>query len=158
MSTKSDWPWRAVSLLGFVMSAAALTVSLLLWSRAGEKPAASAATPAVAAPAPTLALAGRTATLSRLLAERRAVARIEISFRANGALDAACRAEAADGAEAPCFGEAKGTGTWSMQGTRLCLVAPVINLASERCYDVSGEAPSLRLAGPDFLAGSLMLR
>lgn len=158
MSAKNDWPWRALSLLGFVMGAAALAVSLLPWSRSGETPAASAAAPAAATPTPPLALTGRTATLSRLLAERRAVARVEIGFRANGALDAACRAEAADGTETPCFGDARGTGTWRMQGTSLCLAAPVIDHPAERCYEISGDAPSLRLAGPGLLAGTMMLR
>jgi len=159
MSGTGETVWRGVALLGFAMGAAALAVSLMLWSRAGEKPVAVSAAPvppqAPAAKPP--ALAGRTATLSRLLSERRAVARIRLAFGGNGALDAACSAEAADGAVSPCFGDPAGTGTWALRGARLCLSAPVINLAAETCYEVSGEAPTLTLAGPGFLAGNMML-
>jgi hypothetical protein len=156
MIARRDFFWRGVSALGFAMGAAALGISLLLWSRGAEKPAQSAAAPPVAPQGH--ALAGKTGTLSRLLADRRAVARIQFGFRPNGALDASCRAETADGAESACFGDEKGTSTWSLQGTRLCLVAPAINLRAESCYELSGEAPSLQLAGSGFLAGNMMLR
>jgi hypothetical protein len=132
MSARRDIFWRGVSALGFAMGAAALGLSLLLWSRGADKPAQSAAAQPGAPQGP--ALAGKTATLSRL------------------------RAEAADGAETACFGDEKGTSTWSLQGTRLCLVAPAINLRAESCYELSGEAPSLQLTGSGFLAGNMMLR
>jgi hypothetical protein len=70
----------------------------------------------------------------------------------------ACSAESADGAQSPCFGEAKGMGTWSLSGARLCLAAAAVNLATETCYELSGEAPALTLAGPGFLAGAMQLR
>ncbi len=70
----------------------------------------------------------------------------------------ACRAEAADGAETACFGEEKGTGAWSLSGARLCLTAPVLNVAPGTCYELSGEAPHFVLAGPGFLAGTMHLR
>lgn len=160
MSGKSETVWRGVALLGFVMAAAALALSLMFWSRAGDKAETRVAAPPAprAAPSSTPALAGRTATLSRLLSERRAVARIQLGFGASGALDAACSAEAADGAQSPCFGAEKGTGTWSLSGARLCLSSAVVNLAAETCYELSGEAPALTLAGPGFLAGNMMLR
>jgi hypothetical protein len=157
MSGKGETFWRGVALLGFLMAAAAL--ALQFTSGGADRPA-----PGVAAPAPRAsassppALAGRTATLSRLLSERRAVARIQLGFGANGALDAACSAESADGAQSPCFGEAKGTGTWSLSGARLCLAAAVVDLAAETCYELSGEAPALTLVGPGFLAGAMQLR
>jgi hypothetical protein len=153
MSGRGEIVWRGVALLGCATGVAALALALMLWSRAEPKaPAPTAATPAA------VALAGRTAMLSRLLAERRAVARIQLAFGDNGALAAACRAESADGAESPCFGAEKGIGTWSLRGARLCLSAAVINLAAESCYDVSGEAPTLQLAGSGFLAGNITLR
>jgi hypothetical protein len=103
-------------------------------------------------------LAGRTATLSRLLYARRAVARIELGFGANGALDIVCRAESAEGAQAPCFDAEKGTGTWSLAGARLCVSAAALELAPDTCYEISGKAPNLTLAGPGLLAGVMFLR
>ena len=158
MSGQGEFLWRGLALLGFAMGAAALALQLM--SRAGDKTeirAASPPAPRAAASNPP-ALAGRTATLSRLLSERRAVARIQFGFGANGALDAACSAEAADGAQSPCFGAEKGTGTWSLSGARLCLASAVVDLAAETCYELTGEAPALTLAGPGFLAGSMQLR
>ena len=158
MSGKGEVLWRGLALLGFTTGAAAL--ALQLTSRAGDR----TETRAMAPPAPSAAdasppaLAGRTATLSRLLSERRAVARIQLAFGANGTLDATCGAEAADGAQSPCFGAEKGTGTWSQSGARLCVAAAVVNLAAETCYEVTGEAPALTLAGPGFLAGTMQLR
>jgi hypothetical protein len=158
MNGAGDMVWRGLALGGFAMGAAALALQLA--SRGAEPAASSAPAPAAAARAAVNppALVGRTATLSRLLSDRRAVARIQLVFGANGALAAACSAEAADGAQSPCFGEEKGTGTWSLTGARLCLAAAVVNLAAETCYELSGEAPTLTLAGPGFLAGNMQLR
>jgi hypothetical protein len=159
MTARSDIVWRMIALLALGTSVAALALALLLWDRVGPRqmrtagPAAPRA-PSTAAPA----LAGRTATLSRLMAERRAVARAELVFGAKGVLDVTCRAEAADGALSACFGDEKGTGTWSLSGSTLCLSAAALNLASSTCYELGGDAPQLTLAGPGLLAGSLLLR
>ncbi len=155
MSGRSEFVWRSMALLGFAMGGAALLLQLA--GRTGEVPGAAA--PQAKAPAAAVpALSGRTATLSRLLSERRVVARIRLAFGANGALEAACSAESADGALAPCFGAEKGPGTWSQNGARLCLASAVVDLAAEACYELSGEPPALTLAGPGFLAGMMQLR
>jgi hypothetical protein len=160
MSARGDIIWRGLALGGFLMGAAALALSI--WSRDSGRSPARVSEPRMgtssAPDARPIALAGRTATLSRLLSERRAVARIQLGFGANGALAAACSAETADGAQSPCFGEGKGTGTWSLAGARLCLASAVVNLAAETCYELNGEAPTLTLAGPGFLAGNMLLR
>ena len=155
MSGRSKYLWRGMALLGFATGAAALAMQLAGTS-GGADPQAARPAPPRAATAP--ALAGRTATLSRLLSERRAVARVQLAFGPNGTLDAACSAEAADGTQSPCFGTEKGTGSWAQNGARLCLAAAAVNLLAETCYEVSGEAPALTLSGPGFLAGSLQLR
>lgn len=156
MSGRSELVWRGLALLGFAMGGAALLLQLA--GREGAEP--RAAVPEAQAPTARVlpSLTGRTATMSRLLPERRAVARIRLVFGANGALEAACIAEAADGAQAPCFGAGNGSGTWSQNGARLCLASAVVDLAAEACYEVTGDAPALSLAGPGFLAGTMQLR
>ena len=154
MRGRSEFLWRGVALLGVAMGGAALLLQLA--GRDGVEPRAAA--PQAKGPAAVPSLTGRTATLSRLLSERRAVARIRLSFGANGALEAACSAESADGAQAPCFGAAAGAGTWSQSGARLCLASPVVGLAAEACFELTGEAPTLILAGPGLLAGAMQLR
>ncbi len=154
MSGKSETIWRIVALAGLAAGVAAL--ALQFTGGAGETTRAAA--PSVPRAAAVPALAGRSATLSRLLSDRRAVARVELVFGAKGVLDATCRAEAADGAVSACFGDEKGTGTWSVEGASLCVAAPVLGLAAPHCYEVSGEPPALTLGGPGFLAGNLQLR
>jgi hypothetical protein len=156
MSAKSEMLWRGVALAGLVAGAAAL--ALQFTGRAGDRAATPAAAPSMPRASAAEALAGRTATLSRLLSERRAVARIELVFGAKGVLGVACRAEAADGAIAACFGDEKGAGTWSVEGASLCIAAAVLGLASPHCYQLGGEPPALTLVGPGFLAGNMQLR
>lgn len=154
MSAKNELVWRGIALAGLGAGVAAL--ALQFTGGAGERSAAPAAAPSAPRAAP--ALAGRSATLSRLLSDRRAVARIELVFGAKGVLDVTCRAEAADGAMSACFGDEKGAGIWSVEGASLCIAAAVLGLASPHCYEVSGEAPSLTLVGPGVLAGNMHLR
>jgi hypothetical protein len=161
MSARGDIVARVIALLGLATGVAALALILVLWSRVGGRPAeprvAAPASPDAQSAAPP-ALAGRRATLSRLLSERRAVARIELGFGPNGALEIACRAEAADGAETPCFDAEKGAGAWSQSGAKLCVSAAVLKLAPDTCYELAGQAPNLTLAGPGLLAGNMFLR
>jgi len=158
MGGRSEIAWRGMALLGFAMGGAALLLQLA--GRAGDNAATRSAAPQTQAPVARAvpSLTGRTATMSRLLSERRAVARIRLVFGANGVLEAACSAEAADGAQAPCFGADTGAGTWSQSGARLCLASAVVDLAAEACYELTGEAPALTLAGPGLLAGTMQLR
>ena len=152
---KADVLWRAMALLGFTSGIAALALSLTLWNRAAS-PSESA--PRVQPPAPSKAsveLTGRTATISRLLSERRAVAR---GFGASGALSIACRAESADGGTSACFGAETGSGTWSLASGRLCIEAAALQIPAGTCYELSGEPPHLVLAGPGILAGNMLLR
>lgn len=156
MSGKGEMFWRGIALAGFAAGVTALVLQFT--GRARETaPAAVPSAPRAAAPA-VPALTGRIATLSRLLSDRRAVARVELMFGANGVLDATCRAEAADGAMSACAGDEKGTGTWSVEGASLCVAAAVLGLGSPHCYVVSGEPPSLTLTGPGLLAGTMRLR
>jgi hypothetical protein len=156
MSGKGETVWRIVALAGLAAGVAAL--ALQLTGGGGERTRAAAPSVQRAAAPAVPALAGRSATLSRLLSDRRAVARVELVFGAKGVLDATCRAEAADGAVSACFGDEKGTGTWSVEGASLCIAAPVLGLAAPHCYEVSGAPPALILVGPGFLAGSMQLR
>ncbi len=103
-------------------------------------------------------LAGRTARLSRLLAERRAVMRIELQFGAGGALGVSCSAESADGGQTACFGQRNGSGRWTLNGAMLCVSSPVINLPGNTCYEISGAGNQLRLAGAGILAGVMLLQ
>jgi hypothetical protein len=105
-----------------------------------------------------LQLAGRTARLSRISSERRAVMRIELQFGAGGALSVSCSAEAADGGQTACFGQRSGGGRWSLNGSTLCLSSPVINLPGNACYEVSGGGNQFRLAGGGLLAGAMLLQ
>ncbi len=156
MSAKGEMLWRGVALAGLISGAAAL--ALQFTGRAGDRAATIAAAPSTPRASAAPALAGRTATLSRLLPERRAVARIELVFGAKGVLNVTCRAEAADGAMSACFGDEKGTGTWSVEGASLCIAAAVLGLASPHCYGLGGEPPTLTLGGPGLLAGNIQLR
>jgi len=161
MSARHDTLWRGIALLGLATGVAALVATLVLWNRLPAPAAPTASVEkrtATSAPATPIALAGHIGTLSRLLSERRAVARAELVFGAKGVLDVTCRVEAADGALSACFGDEKGTGTWSLTGSTLCLSAAALNLAASTCYELSGAAPQFTLAGPGFLAGSLLLR
>jgi serine/threonine protein kinase len=127
-----------------------------------EKPAEKA--PEVAkAPEPqtkpgAFQLAGRTARLSRISSERRAVMRIELQFGAGGALSVSCSAEAADGGQTACFGQRSGGGRWSLNGSTLCVSSAVINLPGNTCYEVSGAGNQLRLSGSGILAGVMLLQ
>lgn len=156
MSAANEWLWRGIALLGLAAGAAAL--ALHFSGDIGKRAAPSAAAPVPPRAAAVPALAGRTATLSRLLAERRAVARVEMAFGDKGVLDVICRAEAADGAITACFGSEKGTGTWSIEGASLCISAAVLGLESAHCYALGGESPALTLEGPGILAGNMRLR
>lgn len=153
MIARGELVWRGIALAGLAAGVAALALHFAGGTSDRPAPAAMPA-PQRAIPA----LAGRSATLSRILPDRRAVARVALTFGARGALDVACRAEAADGAVFACFGEENGAGTWSVEGTRLCVAAPVLGLAAPHCYEVGGEPPALTLAGPGFLAGNMQLR
>ncbi len=103
-------------------------------------------------------LAGRTGTISRLSPERRVVMRIHLQFAAGGVMGVSCVAELADGGQGACFGQANGTGSWSLNGTSLCLSSAVINLADRTCYTVSGTGGQLVLSGPGLLAGVMFVR
>lgn len=155
MSAANEWLWRGIALLGLAAGAAALA---LHFSGGIANRAAPSAAPVPPRSAAVPALTGRTATLSRLLAERRAVARVEMTFGDKGVLDVICRAEAADGAITACFGSEKGTGTWSIEGASLCISAAVLGLESAHCYALGGEPPALTLEGPGILAGNMRLR
>jgi hypothetical protein len=122
-----------------------------------EKPPETAKPPDTARPG-AFALAGRTARLSRISAERRAVMRIELHFNAGGALAVSCSAESADGGQSACFGQRSGAGRWSLNGSTLCVSSPVLNLSGNACYDVSGSGNQLRLAGGGLLAGAMLLQ
>ena len=127
-----------------------------------EKPP-EAPKPPEAAKAPearpgALQLMGRTARLSRISSERRAVMRIEMQFGAAGALSVSCSAEAADGGQTACFGQRSGGGRWSLNGATLCISSPVINLPGNACYEVSGSGNQYRLSGGGLLAGALLLQ
>jgi hypothetical protein len=156
MSGNSEMFWRGIALAGLVTGAAALTLHFT--GRAGDGTRAAAPTAPRAAAPSAPALAGRTASLSRLLPDRRAVVRIELVFGGKGVLGVTCRAESADGALSACFGDEQGTGTWSVEGTKLCVAAAALGLAAPHCYDMDGEATVVRLAGPGLLAGNLYLR
>ncbi|MGH7002339.1 MAG: hypothetical protein ACREIP_00170, partial [Alphaproteobacteria bacterium] len=103
-------------------------------------------------------LAGRTARLSRISAERRAVMRIELQFGDSGALAVSCSAEAADGGQSACFGQRSGSGRWSLNGTTLCVSSPVINLTANTCYEIGGSGNQISLSGPGLLAGAMFLQ
>jgi hypothetical protein len=103
-------------------------------------------------------LAGRTARLSRISAERRAVMRIELQFGAGGALNVTCSAESADGGQTACFGQRSGSGRWSLSGSTLCLSSAVLNLPGNACYELSGAGNQFRLGGGGFLAGTMVLQ
>jgi hypothetical protein len=103
-------------------------------------------------------LAGRTGTISRLSPERRVVMRMHLQFAAGGVMGVSCVAELADGGQGACFGQANGTGTWSLNGASLCLSSAVINLAERTCYQVSGSGGQLVLSGPGLLAGVMFVR
>jgi hypothetical protein len=103
-------------------------------------------------------LAGRTARLSRISSERRAVMRIELQFGAGGALAASCSAESADGGQTACFGQRNGGGRWTLNGSTLCVSSAVLNLAGNACYEISGGGNQLRLAGAGILAGAMLLQ
>ncbi|MCW5771498.1 MAG: hypothetical protein KIT16_07690, partial [Rhodospirillaceae bacterium] len=122
---------------------------------APERPAAARPD---APPVGNSSFAGRTATLSRISAARRAVMRIQLHFGAGGALGASCTAEAADGGQEACFGQRNGGGRWSSNGSTLCLASAVINLPANTCYQVSGSGNQYSLSGPGFLAGAMFLR
>jgi hypothetical protein len=161
-SPMRDSSWRWIALAGLAVGSVSLAGTIALWLRLQAAPAASGAStqPAGTRPAaaPAFKLEGRTAVLARLLAERRAVARITLRFGARGALAASCLAEAAEGGNSACFGAADGAGTWRMDGAELCLAAAAINLAAPECYRVSGDGDRLVLAGSGFLAGAMQLR
>ena len=156
MSAANEWLWRGIALMGLATGAAAL--ALHFSGGIGNRVARTADAPAPPRVSAAPALAGRTGTLSRLLSDRRAVARVEMAFGDKGVLDVICRAEAADGAVSACFGSEKGVGTWSVEGTSLCIAAAVLGLGSPHCYELGGEPPALTLAGPGFLAGNMRLR
>ncbi len=103
-------------------------------------------------------LAGRTGTISRLSPERRIVMRIHLQFGAGGVMGVSCIAELADGGQNACYGQPNGTGTWSLNGSTLCISSAVINLAERTCYQVSGSGNQLVLAGPGLLAGVMFVR
>lgn len=105
-----------------------------------------------------LVVAGQTGTISRLSPERRVVMRIHIQFGAGGVMGVSCVAELADGGQGACYGQANGTGTWSLSGSTLCLSSAVINLAERTCYEVSGRGNQLVLSGPGLLAGVMFVR
>jgi len=133
----------------------------VLSEKSAEKPAEKS--PETAKPPDTsrpgaFALAGRTARLSRISAERRAVMRIELHFNAGGALAVSCSAESADGGQSACFGQSSGAGRWSLNGSTLCVSSPVLNLSGNTCYEVSGSGNQLRLAGGGLLAGVMLLQ
>ncbi len=110
------------------------------------------------APAGAIRLAGRTASFSRLSREKRATLRVTLVFGAGGALTATCSAEAPDGAQSACFGQQSGPGTWSLNGNTLCLTSAVLGLASQSCYQLSGEGNQLVASGAGVVAGPMFLR
>ncbi|HEY7609550.1 MAG TPA: protein kinase [Alphaproteobacteria bacterium] len=122
-----------------------------------EKPPEATKAPDTSRPG-AFPLAGRTARLSRISAERRVVMRIELSFNAGGALAVSCSAESADGGQQACFGQRSGTGRWSLNGSTLCVSSAVINLPGKACYELSGSGNQLRLAGGGLLAGVMLLQ
>ncbi len=105
-----------------------------------------------------LQFAGRTGALSRLSAEKRAVMRIQMHFGAGGAMTVTCVTEQSGGAQAACFAQQSGPGTWTFNGTTLCIASAVINQPSNVCYQVSGTPPQIVLSGPGLLAGAMALR
>ncbi len=123
-----------------------------------DKPPETAKAPEPAARPGAYQLAGRTGSLSRISPERRAVMRIHLQFGSGGTMGVSCVAELADGGQSGCFGQANGTGTWSLTGTTLCLASAVINLAARTCYQVSGAGNQVVLSGPGILAGAMFLR
>ncbi|MCW5771497.1 MAG: hypothetical protein KIT16_07685 [Rhodospirillaceae bacterium] len=149
-----DTIWRALALLGFVTGTLALAGVVVLWLRLDSE----GGTPAPKAEAAVTKLEGRTALLSRLIAERRAVARIRLHFLAGGALEASCLLEAAEGGQSACFADVAATGKWMLRGAQLCLVAAALDLAAESCYALSGSGEQWTLVGPGLLAGAMQLR
>jgi serine/threonine protein kinase len=123
-----------------------------------EKPPETAKAPDTPAKPAAYQLAGRTARLSRISSERRAVMRIEMQFGAGGALSVSCSAEAADGGQAACFGQRSGGGRWTLNGSTLCVSSAVLNLPGNACYELSGSGNQLRLAGGGLLAGAMLLQ
>jgi hypothetical protein len=69
-----------------------------------------------------------------------------------------CVAELADGGQSACFGQANGTGSWTLNGSTLCLSSAVINLPANTCYQVSGTGSQLVLSGPGILAGAMFIQ
>jgi uncharacterized caspase-like protein len=105
-----------------------------------------------------LQFAGRTGAISRLSPERRVVMRIHLQFGSSGVMGVSCVAELADGGQTACYGQPNGAGTWSLNGSTLCLSSPVINLAERTCYQVSGSGGQLVLSGPGLIAGLMLIR
>lgn len=151
---ESIWRWIAVA--GLATGSVALAGTVVLWLRMMPEVGTRASDAAPAAALPRLD--GRTGVLSRILAERRAVARIRLRFGAGGVLAASCLAEAAEGGVAACFAAAESAGTWALRDGALCLAAAAIDLADATCYALSGSDGQWTLAGPGLLAGTMQLR
>ena len=105
-----------------------------------------------------LQLAGRAGTISRLSPERKIVMRIHMQFGSGGVMGVSCVGELAVGGQGGCYGQPNGTGTWSLNGSTLCLSSAVINLAERTCFQVSGSGSQLVLSGPGLLAGVMFVR